>query len=205
MISSNRETQNNPLLIVLSGPSGVGKDAVLAKMKSSGEKLAFIVTNTTRTQRPGEQQDKDYHFTSVEDFQKMLAEDELLEWANVYGNYYGVPKGPVRKALSKGADCIVKVDVQGAANIKKIVPEAVFIFLMPPSMEELTKRLTNRLTETPEALKRRLKAANAEIEKLSDFDYSVVNRQGRIDLAVKDIKTIIKAEKLRTKKRCIEL
>jgi len=126
-----------PLLIVLSGPSGAGKDAVLNRMKQLGYPGEYITTVTARSQRAKEKNNIDYHFVSTEKFQEMIKQEELLEWAKVYGNWYGVPKQPVKQALDKGRDTIVKVDVQGAATIKKIPPQAVFIFLVPPSIEEL--------------------------------------------------------------------
>ncbi len=126
-----------------------------------------------------------------------------MEFANVYGNYYGVPCRPVKEALKKGRDVFIKVDVQGAATIKKKMPQAVFIFILPPSNEELTARLKKRLTESPQALKRRLEAAAEEMEKLPMFDHTLVNRQDKIDLAVKEIKAIITAEKCRRPQRYI--
>ena len=186
------------LLIVLSGPSGAGKDAVLTRMKELGYPLLeYITTVTTRPRRASERDDIDYHFISVERFQEMISRKELLEWANVYGNWYGVPKEAVKQALDKGRDVIVKVDVQGAATIKKILPEAVFIFLIPPSREELTIRLKQRHTESAFNLALRLKTAEEEIKKLPLFDYVVLNKQDKIDLAVSDIKAIITAEKCR--------
>ncbi len=194
-----------PLLIVLSGPSGAGKDAVLAKMKESGYPLEYIITVTTRPRRAKERSDVDYHFTSIEKFQEMINNEELLEWANVYGNRYGVPKQPVKQALDKGQDVIVKVDIQGAATIKKNLPQAVFIFLLPPSMEELTTRLKQRNTESPYDLATRIETAQEEIKQLSLFDYAVVNKQGKIDQAVSEIKAIITAEKCRVSPKEIAL
>ncbi len=188
---------SGPLLLILSGPSGVGKDAILSRMKELGCPLEFVVTTTTRPRRPVETDNVDYHFVSDETFQRMLKDNKLLEWANVYGYFYGVPKEPIREALKRGRDVIAKVDVQGAATIKKLMPRAVLIFLMPPSMEELTTRLKQRLTESPEAMARRLNTAEAEIEKLPMFDYAIVNRQGEIDQAVSEIAAIITAEKCR--------
>ena len=135
-----------PLLLVISGPSGAGKDAVLTRMKQLGYPLEYIVTVTTRPKRPNERDNADYHFIPMERFNQLLKQKELLEWAEVYGNWYGVPKKPIKQALERGQDVIVKVDTQGAATIKKILPQAVFIFLMPPSMQELTTRLKRRLT-----------------------------------------------------------
>ena len=186
-----------PLLIVLSGLSGVGKDAVLTQMKASGCPLEYITTVTTRPQRAEERDAIDYHFVSTERFQEMISRNELLERANVYGNWYGVPRQPVKQALDKGRDTIVKVDVQGAATIKKILPQAVFIFLMPPSIEELITRLNQRHTEVPLDLALRIKTTDEEIKQLPLFDYIVINRQAELDLAVLDIKAIITAEKCR--------
>ena len=194
-----------PLLIVLSGPSGVGKDAVLARMKGSDYPLKYITTLTTRPRRPNERDEIDYHFVSMERFQDMIANNELLEWANVYGNYYGVPKDEVKQALDKGQDIMVKVDVQGAATIKKILPQAIFIFLMPPSLEELLKRLKQRHTESASDLDLRLKTAEEEMKQLPLFDYIVINRWDEIALAVSDIKAIITAEKCRVNPREVAL
>ncbi len=195
----------SPLLIVLSGPSGVGKDAVLAKMRASGYPLEYITTVTTRQQRAKERNKVDYYFVSTERFQEMVACNELLEQANVYGNRYGVPKQSVKQALDRGQDTIVKVDTQGAATIKKILPQAVFIFLMPSSTEELITRLKQRHTEASFNLTLRLKTAEEEIRQLPLFDYMVINRQDEIDLAVSDIASIITAEKRRVTPREITL
>ena len=194
-----------PLFVVLSGPSGVGKDAVLTKLKESGHHLEYIVTVTTRPRRVKERNSVDYHFISAKKFQEMIEHKELLEWANAHGNWYGVPKELVEQALDKRQDVIVKVDVQGAATIKKAVPQAVLIFLTPPSMEELTTRLKQRHTESSFDLALRTKIAEEETKQLPLFDYIVVNRQDEIELAVSDIKAIIKAEKCRVALREIVL
>ena len=194
-----------PLLIVLSGPSGAGKDALLTRMKELGSPLEYITTVTTRAQRAKERDNVDYHFISERKFQEMIKNNELLEWANVYGNWYGVPKQPVKQALDRGQDIIVKVDTQGAATIKKILPEAVFIFLIPPSMEELMTRVKHRHTESPFDLALRIKTAEEEIKQLPLFDYIVVNKRDKIDLAASEIKAIITAEKCRVSPRKIAL
>jgi guanylate kinase len=193
------------LLIVLSGLSGAGKDAVLTGLRQSCYSLEFIITVTTRARRTNERDGVHYRFVSVEKFQELIDRNEMLEWASVYGNYYGVPRAPVKQALDSGKDVIVKVDVQGAATIKKILPQAVFIFLTPPSMEELVLRLKQRRTESPSDLDLRLKTAEEELEKLSLFDYMVINRQGVIDRAVADIEAIITAEKCRVTPRELTL
>jgi len=196
---------SKPLLIVLSGPSGAGKDTILSRMEKSGYPIEFITTVTTRPRRAKEKNSVDYHFVSEEIFQKMLKKNELLEWANVYGKWYGVPKAPVKRALEQGRDVIVKVDIQGAATIKKIMPQAVFIFVAPPSMEELTARLKGRQTESNLECDLRLKTAKEEMKKLPLFDYMVVSRRGEIDQAVSEIEAIITAEKHRVKPREISL
>jgi len=194
-----------PLLIILSGPSGVGKDAVLLRMKRQGYPLEYIITVTTRPQRTKERNNVDYNFVSKARFEEMIKRRGLLEWANVYSNWYGVPKQPVKQALDKGYDVIIKIDIQGAATIKKILPQAVFIFLMPPSMEELAARLEQRHTESPFDLALRIKTAEEEAKQIHLFDYIVVNKRDEIDQAVSDIKAIITAEKCRVAPREITL
>ena len=194
-----------PLFVVLSGPSGAGKDAVLAKLKESGQPFESIVTVTTRPRRPKERDSIDYHFISVKEFQELIGHEELLEWANVYGNWYGVPRKPVKQALDRGQDVIVKVDVQGAATIKKAMPQAVLIFLIPPLMKELSTRLNQRHTESSFDLSLRTGIAAEEIKQLPLFDYMVVNKQDEINQAVSDIKAIIQAEGCRVNPRRIAL
>lgn len=185
------------LLLVLSGPSGAGKDAVLSRMKELKVPLDFIVTVTTRHRRPEEKDGIDYHFISEENFKTMITAGELLEFANVYGNLYGVPKKPVKQALDRGRDVALKVDIQGADTIKKILPQAVSIFLTAPTMQELTTRLRRRNTESKTDLDLRLQTAIEEMKRLHSFDYVVINQQQKIDSVVADIRAIITAEKLR--------
>jgi guanylate kinase len=194
-----------PLLIILSGLSGVGKDTVLAGLRKSGLPLEISVSATTRPRRAGEKDGVDYHFVTPARFQEMIDTNQLLEWANVYGNLYGVPREPVRVALENGQDILVKIDVQGATTIKKIAPRAVFIFLIPPHLEELEDRLRQRRTETPAELELRLKTARAELEKLPMFDYVVVNQRDEIDGTIALIKAIITAEKCRVEPREISV
>lgn len=194
-----------PLLLVLSGPSGSGKDAVLARMKELGYPFEYIVTVTTRPKRSDERDNVDYHFASRESFQTMIEHGNLLEWANVYGKWYGVPKQAVKEALDEGHDTIIKVDIQGATTIKKLLPQAVFIFLMPPSMTELATRLKQRNTETAAGLVLRLKTAEEEVKRLPLFDYVVVSKRDGIDQAVSDILAIITAEKCRVTSREVSL
>lgn len=187
-------------LFILSGPSGVGKDAVLHKLKESSLPLKYVVTMTTRPRRERERDYVDYIFVSKEHFQDLIDNEGLLEYANVYGNMYGVPRFEVEEALDNGHDVIVKVDVQGADNIKRIKPDAISIFLMPSSLSELSQRLKQRKTESLEALELRIKTASEEIEKITEFDYAVINKRGEIDKAVSEIKSIIIAEKCRIRK-----
>lgn len=199
----NRES--NPLLVILSGPSGVGKDALILRMKELGHGFFYAVTATTRPQRSTEVDGEDYYFVGRGSFEEMKEEGELLEWAEVYGNFYGVPKEPLKQALRDGRDVIVKVDVQGADNIKRVAPEAVAIFVSPPSMEELHRRLRQRKTESAEALERRIKEADEEMKRLPDFDYVVVSHTGGMDMAISQISSIVTAEKCRTKQRRVDL
>ena len=194
-----------PLLIVLSGPSGVGKDALLSRMRELRKPYHFTVTATTRPQRPGERDGVDYIFVSHSAFRRMIERGELLESAEVYGNLYGVPKAQVAEALEGGHDVIIKADVQGAATIRKLAPEAVLIFLAPLSTEELERRLGQRMTESAEALKLRLKTAEREMQEASHFDYVVVNHQDRLDNAVQEIESVLAQERDRSPRRRVSL
>jgi guanylate kinase len=194
-----------PLVVIISGPSGVGKDAILNRMKERQFPAAFITTVTTRRQRPNEKQLRDYNFISEMEFQELLNHQGLLEYARVYGNWYGVPKQPVKEALASGKDVIIKVDVQGAATLRRILPEAVFIFIAPPTMEELSNRLRKRSTENPIDLDLRLKTAEGEIQQIHSFDYLVVNYGNRIDSALDQIGEIIASEKCRANPRRVSL
>jgi guanylate kinase len=199
------DRSSQPLLVVLSGPSGVGKDAVLARMRKLGRPFHYVITATTRPKRAGEKNGVDYHFLSWKKFQQMIDKHQFLEWANVYGNYYGVPKGEITSALSKGVDAIVKVDVQGAATIKGILPQAVFIFLTPPSVEELENRLRKRHSESSTDLTLRLERAKGEIKSLPFFDYVITSHQNKLDEVVSQIDAVVAVEKRRMKPRIVEL
>ncbi len=194
-----------PLLVIISGPSGVGKDAILARMRKLGGHLHVTVTATTRLPRPGERDGVDYHFIPPERFQAMIAAGELLEWAQVYGNWYGVPKDQVKQALARGQDVIIKTDVQGAATIKGILPQAIFIFIAPCSFHELEERLKQRHRESGFDLGLRLATAREELKRLPMFDYVVLNPQGQLEVAIRHIRSIIEAEKSRVNPRLVEL
>ena len=201
----NATLSAHPLFIVISGFSGVGKDATLDKMKKVGFPFHYVVTATTRPKRPGEKDGVDYQFLSEDKFRQMIKTNQFLEWAKVYGNYYGVPKREIEEALRQGQDTIVKVDVQGAATIKQILPDAVFIFLMAPSTEELANRLKQRHGLHSEDLDLRLSKAREEIESLPLFDYVVVSHTDDLDLTVIQINAIVTAEKCRLKPRVVRL
>jgi len=174
-------------------------------MKELGRPFHYVVTATTRLRRPREKEGVDYHFVSHQEFQQLIDKGQLLEWANVYGNYYGVPKAEISQALSKGIDVIVKVDVQGATTIKKILPQAVFIFLMPPSVEELERRLKQRRSESSLDLALRLVKASEEVRSLALFDYVITSYQGKINDVISQIHAIVIAEKCRVKPREVQL
>ena len=194
-----------PLLIVLSGPSGVGKDSVLNRMKERGLPFHFVVTATTRAKRPAETNGQDYFFVSSDEFARMIEANELLEYAIVYNDYKGIPKYQVRDALASGKDVIMRIDVQGAGTIRKLVPEAVLIFLTTESEEAMVQRLQARQTETPEGLKLRIATARQELKRASEFDYAVVNKQSCLDATVDDIYAIIVAEHHRVLQRKVAL
>lgn len=196
---------NSPLLVVLSGPSGVGKDAVVARMRELKRPFYYVVTATTRPCRSGEKDGVDYHFLAQEEFQRMIAAGKFLERAKVYGNYYGVPRDEIAQGLSRGMDVLVKVDVQGAATIKKILPQAVFIFLTPPSMRDLERRLKQRHSESSAELGLRLAEAGKEIENSSFFDYVVTSHHGELDEIVSEIDAIVTAERCRVNPRNVAL
>jgi guanylate kinase len=194
-----------PLLVVISGPSGVGKDSVLMRMRELAFPFHFVVTATSRPIRPGEVDSYDYHFVSVDRFEQMIRDEELLEWARVYGQYKGIPKFEVRQAMASGRDVVLRIDVTGAATVRRIAPEAVFIFLAPGNQDELRRRLTVRRTESQDEIERRLAVAASELEQVHNFDYVVINREDRLDEAVGQIRAIITAEKQRVFPRRVSL
>jgi len=195
----------NPLLIVLSGPSGVGKDAVVKRMKELGYPFHFVITATTRPPRQGEEHGVDYFFLSEEEFEDLIRRGELFEHAIVYGEYKGIPKEHVRHALASGQDVVMRVDVQGAASVRALLPDAVLIFLIAGSEEELLQRLRGRKTESDSTLRRRLATMREEMKRIPEFDYVVVNRDGQLDETVETIAAIIRAEKCRARQRVIRL
>jgi guanylate kinase len=196
--------QKRPLLLVLSGPSGVGKDAVIEGLRKCHD-LHTVVTTTTRALRPGETDGNPYYFVSKSKFEKMIENDELLEWAKVYDYYYGVPREEVNKALKKSETVIIKVDVQGARTIKNLIQDATFIFLLPSSPAELSRRLQHRGSMSQEQFRLRLKTVSEEVNYISLFDYAVINADNRLDQTITAINCIIIAEKSRIEPRNIKL
>ncbi len=194
-----------PLLVVISGPSGVGKDAVLMRMRELAFPFHFVVTANSRPMRPGEIAGYDYHFVTSERFEQMIRDDELLEWAEVYGQYKGIPKSEVRQAMASGRDVILRINVDGAETLRRIAPEAVFIFLAPANMDELRRRLTLRRTESGREIATRLNVAAHELEQARLFDYVVINHEARLDEAVGQVRAIIAAEKQRIYPRRVVL
>jgi len=204
---SNRFHPNppDPLLIVISGPSGVGKDSVIAELKERDLPLHFVITATSRPPRPDEEHGVDYFFVSEEEFEEMIERGDLLEYAVVYDQYKGIPKAQVRKGLESGKHVVMRVDVQGAETVRNLVPDALLIFLTAQNEEELVSRLKNRETEDDESLKIRLQTVRQELKQMEWFDYVVINREGKLSETVDVIEAIIEAEQHRVDPRSVEL
>lgn len=199
------EKATNPLLIVISGPSGVGKDSVIQRMKAIGTPFHFVITATTRPKRADEADGLDYFFVSHDEFTEMIEQDELIEYAIVYNDYKGIPKRQVREAMQSGKDVVMRLDVQGAETIRKLYPEALLIFLTTQTEKELLKRLEARKTETPEGRKLRIATARKEMLRVEMFDYAVINADGELDASVETILAIIQAEHHRVQPRQVQL
>ncbi|ADD02580.1 guanylate kinase [Thermoanaerobacter mathranii subsp. mathranii str. A3] len=183
------------LLIVLSGPSGAGKGTICKALMEKEKDLKLSISATTRPPRSGEIEGKNYFFKTEEEFEKMIENDSFLEWAKVYDHYYGTPKDFVLKNLDEGNDVVLEIDIQGALKIKEKFPEGIFIFILPPSMEELKNRIKKRGTETEEEIIKRFKSAYEELNYVSRYNYVVINDS--IEEAVEKIRAIIIAEKCR--------
>ncbi len=196
---------HNPLLVVISGPSGVGKDSVLDAMQQRDYPFHFVVTATSRPPRPDEVHGVDYFFVSEPEFRELIRQNELLEHAMVYGQYKGIPKQQVRDALASGKDVVMRLDVQGAATVKRLVPEAILIFLMAASEDELIDRLRQRKTESEEQLVYRIRVARDEMQRVEEFDYVVENPDGKLEKAVDQVLSIITAEHCRVHPRQVKL
>ncbi|HEY3269546.1 MAG TPA: guanylate kinase [Armatimonadota bacterium] len=189
------------VLFVLSGPSGVGKDALLleatSREKNPENRVRRAITATTRPPRPAEVDGEDYHFWTQAQFRQHVLDGQMLEWAEVYGNLYGTPLAFVEESLAAGRSVVLKIDVQGAASVRRAMPDAVHIFLAPPSLAELESRLRNRLTDSDEAIDRRLSTALHEMQTLPDYDYVVVNDD--LGAAADEVRSIFLAEQRRVR------
>ncbi|GCF09149.1 guanylate kinase [Dictyobacter arantiisoli] len=193
------------LLFVLSAPSGTGKDSVINALKARGVSFHVVASVTTRAPRPGETEGNPYYFVDHERFEDMIAHDELIEYAQVHGNWYGQPLQQITDNIQQGKDVLLKIDVQGAATVRQKVAGAIYIFLVPGSLDELVERLTNRQTETEEERQRRLTDAQHELAQQEHYDYVIVNRQGRLEEAVDNLQAIMQAERCRTHPRYVQI
>ncbi len=187
---------NEGLLVVISGPSGAGKGTICKYLTESQKDLELSVSATTRAPRTGEIEGKNYYFISVDTFKEKIENGEFLEYATVYDNYYGTPKGKVVEKLKTGKTVILEIDIQGALKVKRAYPEGVFIFIVPPSIDELQKRIITRATDTIEVIGKRMKCVKDELAYAKEYDYVVMN--DNLEVAVSKIKNIIDVEKLRT-------
>ena len=187
--------KNKGVLIVISGPSGAGKGTICKALLEKHKDIHLSVSATTRNPRQGEVHGINYYFLNKDEFLKKVEEDDFLEWAEVYGNCYGTPKSNVQELLDSGKDVILEIDIQGALKVKEKATDGVFIFILPPSMEELKQRIIKRGSETPESLMTRFKSAYKEINYVSKYNYAVVN--DNVEDAVKKIEAILLAEKCR--------
>lgn len=188
--------------MVISGPSGVRKDAVIKRLQEVRNEIHFVVTATTRAKRPGEVHGQDYFFLTKEEFESMIHNGELLEYAVVYGDYKGIPKGQVRECLAKGFDAVLRIDVQGEATVRSILGSgAVFIFLVAETEAALVQRLMERKTETKDKLVLRIDTSREELKRMNEFDYVIVNADNQLEKAVSLICHIIDAEKARVHQR----
>ncbi len=194
-----------PMLVVFSGPSGAGKDSVLQYLRGLVPDICVAVTATTREPRVGEKDGTSYHFLTRADYNCMLDAGQLLAPAEVHGHWYGVPLDEILRPLEAGEDVIVKIDVQGAMDVRRRIPQAIFVFLAPPSLPELIRRLEDRHTESPQDLQRRIRDASFEMEQLPRYDYAVVNGSAGAEKAAESIACIIDAERLRTHRQPISL
>lgn len=199
------EQPAEPLLVVISGPSGVGKDTVLDHMKLRGLPFHFVVTATTRPIRPGEVEGEDYFFVEEQEFLDMIDRGELIEHALVYNDHKGVPRQQIREAMDSGQDVVMRVDVQGAKTIRALAPQALMIFLTAGDEEALERRLRKRRTESEADLQLRLATAKEELGYLDVFDYAVLNADSQVKVAVDTILAIIEAEHHRVEPRRVEL
>jgi guanylate kinase len=190
----------SPLLVVISGPSGAGKDAILDELQRRGHPFHRAITCTTRPPREGERDGVEYHFVTDAEFEELVRSNGLLEHAEVYGSRYGVPRAQVEKKLREGIDVYVRTDVQGAASIRRAMPEAVLVFVAPPSLEELERRIRGRGADGEAEIERRLRTARSEMERSGEFDHVIVNEPGRLGAAVKQLERVLSSERGRVRR-----
>ncbi len=194
---------NKGLLIVVSGPSGAGKGSICRQLLNTVSEIKLSVSVTTRNPRSGEVEGENYYFVEKKDFEKLIEKDDLLEYAKVYDNYYGTPRKYVIDHIQQGKDVLLEIDIQGALQIKERYPEGIFVFILPPSMQELKRRIIHRGSETEASLEKRFQSAFEEINYVKKYDYCVVN--DHLDQAVERVKAIIKAEKCKVTKDIEEI
>ena len=190
-----KDNKPQGLLLVVSGPSGAGKGTICNLLRKELPELSYSVSVTTRQPREGEVDGKDYFFKTTDQVKDMIFRGELLEYAQVYGNYYGTPKPYVKSLLNEGKDVLLEIDIQGALQIKKVFPDGVFVFVIPPSLEELRARIYKRGTDSEDVIEKRLKAATGELSYASKYDYIIVNDVAEI--ATKRVMTLLEAERYR--------
>ena len=186
------------MLVVVSGPSGAGKGTICQEIRKRNPAIFYSISATTREKRVGEVDGVHYYFMERSKFEKMIADDEFLEWADVYGNYYGTPKKPVFEALARGQDVILEIDIKGARQVKKSYPEGVFVFILPPSIAILEERLRKRGTDREEIIAKRMAMARDEIANCEWYDYLILN--DKLDAAVNNLEAVFTAEKLKPKR-----
>ena len=186
-------------LYVVAAPSGAGKTTLVRLLLEREPEIHLSISYTTRAPRPGEENGREYHFVAVDAFRSMISRDEFLEWAEVHGNFYGTSKKWIGDQLTAGHDVLLEIDWQGAQQVRKLFPDALGIFILPPSIDELTRRLTGRGTDAPEVIQRRLAAAEAEMRHVAEFDYVIINDQ--LDQALEDMRAIVRASRLNVRKQ----
>jgi guanylate kinase len=204
LIAGIRES-NTPRIFIISGPSGVGKDSVIEQLRETFPSAQYVVTATTRPRRDGEVDGVHYVFLSKDEFLSRIDQDDFIENATVYDNHYGVPRSPIVDGLAEGRDVIIKVDVKGAATLRRLIENTISIFLAPESMEALLQRLRDRKTDDPEVLMKRFTTASAELNEVQHFDYVVFNEAGKLDDAVQRICEIVHVERSRVSQPEIKL
>lgn len=186
-------------LYVVAAPSGAGKTTLVRLLLAQEPAIHLSISFTTRAPRPGEENGREYHFVAVDAFRGMISRDEFLEWAEVHGNFYGTSKKWISDQLTAGHDVLLEIDWQGAQQVRKLFPDALGIFILPPSIDELTRRLVGRGTDAPEIIERRLAAAEAEMRHVGEFDYVIINEQ--LDQALEDLRAIVRSSRLNVRKQ----